>query len=419
MAQTIFRQAALERLSSPERLDQLIQVTSPRSWIALLALAALLLLLLLWSVFGTVKTQVDGQGFLLGGGVYDIVPTTSGRVIRLAVNVGDDVEKDQVVLEVSQFQLEQQQANAQARLNELRAQHRELQTFGAQDVQLQMEAIGQQQANLEAEIAAQEERLVYLTQQEEIEENLLAQGLITRQQLLDTRQSLNNTRNQIEKARADLKQISAKALSTEFNLQQQLTLSRQRISEAERLLTQLEGDYQFNAAVRSPYAGRILEMMVGEGGLVAPGEPVMKVGIEGGETERLRAVLYVPSKDGKKIREGMQVQIAPATVKPEEYGFMVGRVAQVADFPSTTQGMMHVLRNDQIVNQIVQQGTSFEVFTTLEVDPEAPSGYRWTSALGPPLTIHSGTPCGARITVSEQRPIDLVLPALKKAVEVY
>ena len=34
MRGSIFRKAALERLSSPERLDQLMQVTRPRAWLA-------------------------------------------------------------------------------------------------------------------------------------------------------------------------------------------------------------------------------------------------------------------------------------------------------------------------------------------------------------------------------------------------
>lgn len=40
---TIFRQSSLDRLSSPEQLDQLIRITSRRSWIALVAMVAVVL----------------------------------------------------------------------------------------------------------------------------------------------------------------------------------------------------------------------------------------------------------------------------------------------------------------------------------------------------------------------------------------
>ena len=42
-AQRLFRKAALEKLSSPERLDVMMKVTSPAAWLALAALGAILL----------------------------------------------------------------------------------------------------------------------------------------------------------------------------------------------------------------------------------------------------------------------------------------------------------------------------------------------------------------------------------------
>ncbi|MEY4095680.1 MAG: hypothetical protein RLZZ53_2879, partial [Acidobacteriota bacterium] len=38
-SEKIFRKVALDRLASPEQLDLLMEVTSPRSWIALVAVA--------------------------------------------------------------------------------------------------------------------------------------------------------------------------------------------------------------------------------------------------------------------------------------------------------------------------------------------------------------------------------------------
>jgi HlyD family secretion protein len=46
------------------------------------------------------------------------------------------------------------------------------------------------------------------------------------------------------------------------------------------------------------------------------------------------------------------------------------------------------------------------------------SGYRWTSPSGPPVTVKSGTLCSAEIVVDQQRPIELVIPALKKTLGV-
>ena len=58
----IFRKKSMERVSSPEALNDYIRVTTPSVWIVLIALAALLVGILAWSVFGTVeKHGEDGS----------------------------------------------------------------------------------------------------------------------------------------------------------------------------------------------------------------------------------------------------------------------------------------------------------------------------------------------------------------------
>lgn len=65
----LFRKQALERLSSPEQLDQLMQVVAPRSWLLLAGLGLLIATLLLWGLFGTITTTAQGRGVLSEPGV--------------------------------------------------------------------------------------------------------------------------------------------------------------------------------------------------------------------------------------------------------------------------------------------------------------------------------------------------------------
>lgn len=58
---SIFRQKSIDRVSSPEQLNDYIRVTTPTVWLVLLALVILLLGMLTWSVFGTVQ-GVDANG---------------------------------------------------------------------------------------------------------------------------------------------------------------------------------------------------------------------------------------------------------------------------------------------------------------------------------------------------------------------
>ncbi len=50
----LFRKKSLQKISSPEQLDDYIRVTTPSVWLVLLALIILLAGLLVYSIFGTV-----------------------------------------------------------------------------------------------------------------------------------------------------------------------------------------------------------------------------------------------------------------------------------------------------------------------------------------------------------------------------
>ena len=58
---SIFRDKSLERISSPDQMDDYIRVTTPSVWIALLALVILLVGILAWTVLGTMEVH-DQEG---------------------------------------------------------------------------------------------------------------------------------------------------------------------------------------------------------------------------------------------------------------------------------------------------------------------------------------------------------------------
>ena len=51
---SIFRQKSIDKISSPEKLDDYIKVTKPSVWITLIAIVLLLAGAVVWSIFGEV-----------------------------------------------------------------------------------------------------------------------------------------------------------------------------------------------------------------------------------------------------------------------------------------------------------------------------------------------------------------------------
>lgn len=103
MQKSLFRQEAMDRTLSPDELDRLMRVTSPKGWLALIGLLALVAAAVVWGVFGTVPVVVGAdEGVLLGGDSrLQVVSQTSGLVTDVLVETGDSVEKGQVIARVS------------------------------------------------------------------------------------------------------------------------------------------------------------------------------------------------------------------------------------------------------------------------------------------------------------------------------
>ena len=140
----------------------------------------------------------------------------------------------------------------------------------------------------------------------------------------------------------------------------------------------------------------------------------MTLELVGKDIKNLEGIIYVSPVDGKKVKTGMKVEVGPSNVKQEEYGFMLGIVTRVSEFPATPQGMMKTLQNENLVKALSGGGAPIEIRATLIPSSKTFSGYRWSSKNGPPIKIHSGTLCFSSIIVDEQPPITLVIPLLKK-----
>lgn len=415
MKGNVFRTVSIDRLSSPEQLDQVFQVTTPKGWIALTTLCALLIGAVVWGFYGSVPTSVRAMGVLIkSGGVYDIVPRASGLVADVAVRPGDVVHAGQVLARIDQPVLIDQIKKARLSLSELRRRHLQVEAYGSIDTELQTNLTAQQRRDLDQSISSTREQIVWLDEKISNQTQLFEDGLITKQVLLSSRQQLQAAREKVEQLRHDQKEIEIRALARENQRRQEMLGSELKISEVEHEIERLEEQLRLASEVTSPYTGRILEVMAEAGSIAAHGTAIMRLDLVGDHIQELEAVLYVSATDGKKVRDGMSVQISPTTVPREEHGYMEAIVSRVSDFPATAEAMARVLKNPQLVSVLSGGGAPYETYASLTLDPKTRSGFKWSSSHGPDTGIQSGTICSASITIGSQRPAEMVLPVLKR-----
>ena len=410
----VFRQAVLDRLASPEQLHTLMKVTDAKGWLALLGCALMLATAIGWGIVGRIPTKLEANGILIfSGGLADVVSMGAGQITSLEVDVGDVIKKGQVIAQVAQPELLEQISGTRARVSELQANLEKSRKAGGRDVSLRMQATGQAHQNIQLAIAANEQRTQELRDRLEKQTRLFEKGLVTGDALESTREQLRSAEVSVQTMRADMGRLAVDNFAAERANDSAVIGETMQIQETQRQIKLLEEKLQQNSKVISTHEGRVVEVRVTAGDVIGPGTPIVSLE-RTGEKGSLEALLYVDSKEGKILRPGMEVQISPSIVKKEQDGVMIGKVRTVESFPSTRQGMMRVLRNEQLVETFIAAAFGAPIAVRAELVPQAgtPSGYKWSSGEGPDLVLTSGTRCVAYVTTETERPLALVLPSL-------
>jgi HlyD family secretion protein len=408
----LFRKVSLERLSSPEQLDQMMEVTTPKGWIALMTVFVVLVSAVVWGFLGNLPSKVEGQGILIrGGNVLDVVTGFSGRVDAILVQSGDRVEAGQEVARLGQPGLETRIANYTIQLDSLRNHDAMLTQLEDNNREVEQSTLVAQQASMDEAIINLQQQVEFLLSRIENQESLVTAGLITRATLLETRSQYFAVLQELASVRSGKLELEVQQLGTERLLRQERNGRRLQIEQTRLELEEMQAQLERSSRILSPHDGRVLQIMVDVGGVAHEGQSFLTME----QDERpLSLVAFVPPEEGKKILVGMEVNLTPTTVKAEEYGHMLGKVIRVSSFPSTPQGMMRILRNESLVQQMSAMGSPIEVLIEPILDPATPSGFRWSSREGPDQQIMAGTMAYASVVVEQRKPITMVLPLLRK-----
>ncbi|MDJ0680074.1 MAG: NHLP bacteriocin system secretion protein [Xenococcaceae cyanobacterium MO_167.B52] len=469
---SIFRSSALDRLSSPEQLDQLMQVVSPKDWLPLAGLAIFGSLGLFWSIFGSIPITVTAKGILINPrGVLQFQSPISGQLQSLNIRTGQCVQKDEIlaIIDPSAKKQElQQQRDKLAQVKgqiqnttSLREQATNLETKAIiaernslkqklQDTQQltprikeeQLKSVFQQRLSLQQQLKDAEELTPVLQKRLAKQRELQKQGAISEERVLQAEQEYRQTRQNISELQAQLQQLQVQEtelqqkylenLNSITTIQAELenlyTRSKQleqnnleatnkeknQIQELEQAIARLEKEVADNSIIRSPHNGCIVEITVTVGQYVNPGVRLGTLKIAESNSD-LMSVNYFEVADGKKIQPGMKVLITPDTVKRSRYGGIIGKIREVSPFSVTSDTATSVVGNPELVEKIIsQQGGQVEVLAQLISDSNTFSGYKWSSSDGPELKISPGTTTTVRVIVEERSPITFVLPILRE-----
>lgn len=87
MKETIFRKKSLERIASPDKLDDYLKVSSPSVWIVLIALILAVVVAGVWCFFGSMPTTTMAVGVRSQTGTVSFVSAEKGYSISPGMKV--------------------------------------------------------------------------------------------------------------------------------------------------------------------------------------------------------------------------------------------------------------------------------------------------------------------------------------------
>jgi HlyD family secretion protein len=406
----MFRQAALAKLNSTEQLDSLMQVTTPKSWMAVTGAMILVCAALVWGILGRTAERVSGAGILLKeGGIFAVESRGAGIIEDVLVNVGDEVRKDQPLLRVTQRETSTEITQMEALLAELRANRDRSIELSRHNLAADLKSIAEERDRLTKSTATLNNQIQFLLERVRALTEATERGLITGEQLQQRSQELETARSSVVANQAAAAQLDGREASIRNQTDQSIFNLGQEVRRTERQLEMSKLRYTEGTEVSSPYDGKVVSRLVDPGQEVRPGAPVLYLELA---QQALQAVAFIPLQGGR-IQPGMAVQMSPEGVTWEEYGYMVGVVESINQAPSNPEAMNRLLRNQSLIQHFTAAGTVYEVKVRPVLDPTTPSGFKWTSRQGPPIQLGSGTLLRVQIPVQEKRPIELVIPAIR------
>ncbi|KQN78276.1 NHLP bacteriocin system secretion protein [Devosia sp. Leaf64] len=411
---SLYRKEALDRLSSPEQLDEMISISSTGAWAGLIGILLLAATFVAWAILGAIPTRIEGQGMLFSGGgqVVDAVSLASGTLSTAGYSIGQHVPRGAVLAEIEQPEVVLQLAAARERvvalsdaLNVLEGEQARLSSARASNAEARRAAYVDQ-------VAAAGQRQEAYAARLEAQERLAASGNAANATVQQVREQLASANQDLASARAGLLTIDADLLAAQAVEQRDLRNSQQQLAAAQAEVAQLTLQNDQFGKVVSPVDGVLVEWKAPFGTQAGAGRPVASVASGEGQ---LQFMLYVPPGEAKRITTGMTVNVELEGFKKEQWGTLVGEVVSVSPFPATPEGILAVTQNTTLVGKFSQGGAPFAVVVQLIPDPSSPSGYQWSGGSGATTPLSAGTLGGGKVTVETRSPLSFVLPFLRQA----
>jgi len=411
----LFREKALQNLSSPEQLDTAVTLIPSAGWFGLLSLGLLTLVFVLWGFMGSLSYPQYGTGVIIRGErIHGIYSKGAGIVAAMNVAVGDYVEYGQIIGRIDMPQAVGDIAELRNEISLLRKEYEDVKALDENYLGLIAKYYDSQTASSKK----QEEELKQISHWYEKflanAEGVKKQGIISDYSLHQHKKDYASIMNNLSDMRNNQLNYDAQKQNTDFN-QRKDHFSRMENITKQIYHTQIKVDALISQSLIISYSsGYVQEVLAFQGDVIQANERVANLAEK--SDQPLKAVLYFSTVDGKAISYGMEAQITPTFLQAEDYGAIKGLVMSTSPYPTSQEEINETFLNKSLTNAVlnVTGGSPYKIEVGLQTSPETNSGFQWTTSKGPSFKIKEGTLVSGAIITRKEKPINLVVQLFRR-----
>ena len=404
-------------LAEQDKGSQPLALTSVRAgwtWILYGVTTVVCAALIVWGFFGSVVDSVTGQGILmLHGGVHAVTTRSSGTLTQLNVSQGMPVHSGQVIGEIynaeTMFRIRrlEQEYEQLARQSKLLTEgSREMTTLRLKMEKERETALAALTQEYHASLARSQLRSQNFQAMRKERAISLGDYFAALDAMLNTEAQLLSNRLEVMRSTAQMHEVDWEQRKNLIELENALLLKTLEVEMARKL-------YVDAFRLTSDFDGRIQELRKNPGDFVQAGETIALIAAR--ESDGLTLTGFFTPADGKKMKPGMSAYFAPASARPEEYGYILGVVREVSEAPISPEAVLAELHNAGLAQSLTGGGAAIRVVVELVPDETTRSGLRWTSSKGAPVQLSSGTTGTLMVNTEYRRPASFLVPYARQA----
>ena len=246
-----------------ERLDTLVRVTTIQSWVYLATIFGVGVAAAAFAVFYQVPTKVTGEGILLikQDAIAQVRAQATGRLIRLRVKLGADVDREQAIGEISQDDLKDAIREEESRLRDLKAEdlaHSQLELI---EKETHGRAMGQVREATGREQKSSREKLKIAERLKDGTDRLRMQFYSSDIEILQAREKMYDIENDVHKGDTKLAELELERTKAE-SVRRRAKLDRQlKMDQLERKLEQDREKMTRTSQIVSRFSGTVAQVL--------------------------------------------------------------------------------------------------------------------------------------------------------------